>query len=274
MVKWKTPVNTMLKRSALGASLAVCVAGLLPALCFGQDTSQHATDTSAGSPSPSPAAGQGLPRFGIQVSAGSLGAGIQAATAVTRRSNVRFGVNYFRYSGSITSDNIAYNGTLRLESAEVLYDQYIAGGFHISPGVMVYDGNQGTASASVSGGQTFTLNGVTYYSANVGSVSGTASITSRKVAPELLIGFGNLLPRSVRHFTVNFDLGVVYQGSANAKLNLTGSTCPNDPISGCLPIGANAAVQNNIQLEQTKINNSLGPFKFYPVLRLGFGYKF
>jgi hypothetical protein len=255
--------------------LAVCIAALLPALCFGQDTSQPtAPPASSPTPSRSLAAGQGLPRFGIQVSAGTLGAGIQAATAVTRRSNVRFGVNYFKYSGSTSKDNITYNGTLRLESAEVLYDQYIGGGFHISPGVMVYDGNQGTANASVSAGQTFSLNGVTYYSSNASPVTGTGTITSRKIAPELLIGFGNLLPRSARHFTLNFDLGVVFQGSANAKLNLNGSTCLNDPINGCLPISTNTAVQSNIQLEQTKINNSLGPFKFYPVLRLGFGYKF
>jgi hypothetical protein len=41
-----------------------------------------------------------------------------------------------------------------------------------------------------------------------------------------------------------------------------------------LPISTNTAVQSNIQLEQTKINNSLAPFKYYPVIRIGFGYKF
>lgn len=268
----KTPVHTGLRLSACTVTLVGCIAGLLPTPSFGQNTSSPSPGT-AGSPSPS--TGQGLPRFGIQVDAGTLGAGIQAATAVTHHSNVRLGFNYFSYSGSTSKDNIAYNGTLKLESAEVLYDQYIVGGFHISPGVMVYDGNQGTANASVTGGQTFSLNGVSYYSANASPVTGTGSITSRKYAPELLIGFGNLLPRSVRHFTVNFELGVVYQGSANAKLNLAGSTCldPNNPNT-CLPISSNPTVQSNIVSEQTKINNSLAPFKFWPVIRLGFGYKF
>jgi len=246
---------------------------MLPALCIGQGTSQPPAGGTTGSPTPSAGARQGLPRFGIQVTAGTPGVGVQVATAVTRRSNVRLGVNYFSYGASINKDNIAYNGTLRLESAEVLYDQYLGAGFHISPGVMIYDGNQATGSASVSGGQTFTLNNVSYYSANAGPVTGTASITARKVAPEILIGFGNLLPRSTRHFTVNLDLGIVFQGSPNATLNLTGSTCPGDPVNGCLPISANTTVQSNILSEQTKINNSLVPFKFYPVLRLGFGYK-
>jgi hypothetical protein len=254
------------------AALDVCIAAMLPALCFGQDKLPATTS----SPDPSPSASQGLPRFGIQVNAGTLGAGIQAATAVTRRSNVRFGFNYFSYSGSTTrkKDNITFDGTLRLESAEVLYDQFIGGGFHVSPGVMIYDGNQGTGNASIPAGQTFTLNDVTYYSATASPVTGTAAIKSRKVAPELLIGFGNLLPRSARHFTVSFDLGVVFQGSPNAKLNLIGSTCTDSPTSGCSPISGNISVQNNIQSEQNKINNDLGPFKYWPVIRVGFGYKF
>jgi len=203
-----------------------------------------------------------------------MGAGIQAATAVTSRSNVRVGFNYFSYSGSTSKDNVNYDGTLRLESAEVLYDQYLGAGFHISPGVAIYDGNQGTGTAAVPGGQTFTLNGVSYFSATAAPVTGSASITARKVAPEIMIGFGNLLPRGARHFTLNIEAGVIFQGSPNAKLSLNGSTCVTGGTTGCLPISSNPAVQSNIQGEQTTINNDLGPFKYYPVIRMGFGYKF
>ena len=94
----------------LFAAALMCFAGLFPFTCLGQS-------------------GGSLPRFGIGVNAGTLGAGIQAATAVTRKSNVRFGFNYFTYSGSTTSskDNITFNGKLKLESAEILFDQYIRG---------------------------------------------------------------------------------------------------------------------------------------------------
>jgi hypothetical protein len=245
----------MKRRSFLAAPLAFCIAGALPACCFGQ--------SSAGG-------------FGIAVGAGSLGAGIQAATAVTHKSNVRFGFNYFKYTASFTksSDNINFNGTLKLESAEVLYDQYIVGPIHISAGTMIYDGNQGTANASVAAGQSFNLNDVTYYSASSAPVTGTASIAARKVAPEVLIGFGNLLPRSARHFTANFEAGVAFQGSPNATLNLSGSACGVSGTAGCSPIASTPAIQTNIQAEQTKINNSLAPFKYYPIVRLTFGYKF
>ena len=41
----------------------------------------------------------------------------------------------------------------------------------------------------------------------------------------LLCGFGNLIPRSGRHITFNFDAGVVFQGSPNVKLNFKGDAC-------------------------------------------------
>ncbi|MGA3098824.1 MAG: hypothetical protein ABSF25_20405 [Bryobacteraceae bacterium] len=245
----------MKKRFFLTAPLAFCIAGALPVCCFGQ--------SSAGG-------------LGIAVGAGTLGAGIEAATAVTRKSNVRVGFNYFKYSDTFTksSDNITFNGTLKLESAEVLFDQYIVGPIHISAGTMIYDGNQGTASASVPAGQSFTLNDVTYYSGSSAPVTGTGSIAARKVAPEVLIGFGNLLPRNTHHFTANFELGVAFQGSPNAMLNLAGSACAGGPGLNCSSIASTPAVLANVQAEQTKLNNSLAPFKYYPIVRLTFGYKF
>jgi len=209
----------------------------------------------------------------LAVGVSTLGAGIQAATAVTQHSNVRVGFNYFKYSASFDKDGVAYNGTLKLQSAELLYDQYIGGGFHVSPGVVLYDGNQGTATASVPGGQSFTLGGVTYYSDSANPVSGTGTIAAKKAAPEILMGFGNLLPRSSRHFTANFEFGAIFQGSPNAKLNLNGGTC-DTPGKSCQSISSNPTIQGNIQSEQTKINNALKVFKYYPVVRLSLGYKF
>jgi hypothetical protein len=264
----------MQRGSLITVPLAFFVASLSPVGCLGQTPSPPASSSPAGSPSSS--AGDGLPRFGIALSAGTLGAGIQAATAVAHKSNLRFGFNYFSYSGSVTrsSDNITFNGKLRLESAELLFDQYIVSGFHVSGGMMVYDGNQGNASASVPAGQTMTLNDVMYYSSASNPVTGTGSIASRKYAPEILIGFGNLLPRSSRHFSANFEVGVAFQGSPNATLNLTGSACVNGPVTGCSPVNSNSSIQANILGEQNKINNALAPFKYYPVLRVSFGYKF
>jgi hypothetical protein len=223
--------------------------------------------------SPSPCAGQALPKFGLGVKASTLGVGIEAATAVTRKSNVRIGVNAFDYSHNFTQDGINYNGKLILRSVELLYDQYLIGGFHISSGLLAYNHNRGTATEVVPGGSSFTLGGTTFYSDRNNPVNGSGTVTLGKAAPMVLLGFGNLLPRSTRHFAVNFEFGVVFQGSPDAKLNLNGSTC-NSLGTACQAIGSNADAQSHITAEQQKLNDKLAPFKYYPVVSLGFGYKF
>ncbi len=218
--------------------------------------------------------GQGS--FGIGLTASTLGAGVQAAVSVSKYSNVRGGFNAFNYTDNFTKDGVNYSGTLKLRSAQVTYDQYFPhlGGFHISPGALIYDDNSGNATANVPGGQSFTLGSTTYYSSSTNAVNGNGAITFSKAAPMVLFGFGNLLPRSKRHFGVNFEAGVVFQGSPNAKLNLAGSSCLINATTGCVNAATDPGVQSNVQSEQTKLNNDLSPFKYYPVISIGFSYKF
>lgn len=214
-----------------------------------------------------------LPRFGIGVDMSTLGAGIEAATAVTRKSNARVGFNDFSYSRDLHKDGINYSGELQLRSFEILYDQYLVGGLHISPGLLAYNGNRANATAAVPGGQTFSLGGVTYMSAASNPVTGTGTVNLGTTAPEVLLGFGNLLPRSGRHFTVNFEFGAVFQQSPKATLNLNGTVCDQTGVV-CAPVSSYPGLQANIQNEQTKINNDLNFFRYYPVIRFGIGYKF
>lgn len=242
------------------AMLTICAcSALIP--CFGQSSS--------------------LPKIGVGIKISSLGAGIEAATAVTRRSNVRFGFNAFQYDYDFTQDGIDYGAQLHLRSATAQYDWFM-GGFHVSPGVMIYNGNRATGSASVAGGRTFTLGDHDYVSDPANPVKGTAEIdfSKNKVNPMVTIGFGNLLPRSSRHFSVSFEAGVVFGSSPKAALGFAGGTC-SSPGVGCQNIANNAQVQSDITSEQNKINNGTPPydgakqvFKYYPVISLGFGYKF
>jgi hypothetical protein len=262
----------MRKKLTFTAVIA-CTSILVPS-CFGQ--------ASDNAPPPSPPAAAvsaepanpatPVPRFGVALSAGTSGAGIEFATGIARHTNFRAGFNYFTWtlSGTDSSNGLSYSGTLRLASGEVLVDQNVAGPFHISGGALLYNGFRGTGSVHVPGGQTLTLNNVTYVSSASDPVTGTGAVTVRKVAPEVLFGLGNLLPRSQRHFTVNLDIGAAFQGSPNVALNLTGSTCL---AQTCTTIGSNSSVQANIAAEQSKISNTLKPFQFYPVIRLTFGYK-
>jgi hypothetical protein len=215
------------------------------------------------------------PRIGVGVSAGTLGIGPQAAVSITGLSNIRGGVNFFSYDDDFNKDGVRYNGSLKFRSVQFTWDQYFPhlGGFHISPGALLYDGNSGHAAAQVPGGNSFTLGSATYYSSNANPVNGTGDIAFNKAAPMILLGFGNLVPRSNRHFGVNVDLGVVFQGSPSAKLNLAGTACLDPAQTACLNT-SDSTVQANVLSEQNKIDKDFDPFRYYPIVSLTLSYKF
>jgi len=228
-------------------------AAIAPALSFGQSA---------------------LPRFGAGVKASTLGIGVEGAAAVTGRSNVRFGVNQFNYSETLAAHGINYDAKLKLSSLQLNYDQYLVRGFHISPGLLFNNGNKADATAFVPGGESFTLGGARYYSSLSNPISGLANVKVQKTAPMVLMGFGNLLPRSGRHFGVNLEGGVVFQGSPETTVSLAGAACAVSPTSGCANANADPIVQSNLRLEQNKLNDDLRPLRYYPVVSLGISWQF
>ena len=212
-------------------------------------------------------------RIGVGVRLSTLGAGGEVGVALADKLNVRGGFNIFQYSRGFNHDGITYKGQLNLRSGEAHLDWYPIGHtFHLSPGLLVYNGNGATATANVPGGSTFTLGGTTYTSDPANPITGTGKLDFVKAAPTAMLGFGNLVPQN-RHFTYNFELGAVFQGSARTKLNLTGNACDAFGLS-CVNAATDPTVQSNVVAEQTKINNKLSPFKYYPVITFGFGYRF
>jgi hypothetical protein len=214
----------------------------------------------------------GLPHFGVGVKAGTLGIGIQVGTALAPRVNLRGGVNFFSYKDSLTESGVLYTGTLQLRSVEAKLDLFAIGGFRFTPGLLLYNDNKISATAAVGPSQSFTLGGVRYFSSATDPIRGSAALTLNKFAPTLGIGFGNLLPRSSRHFSLSTDLGVVFEGSPQFALDFTGSACPNG--TNCQPIKNLPTATQDIEKERVKIQDDLKPFKYYPELSIMFGYKF
>ena len=213
-------------------------------------------------------------RPGIGFTTSLLGFGGQMAMPVSRRTNVRFGFSAFNYSRSFDKDGVTYSGKLGLSSAQALFDIFpFGGGFHISPGALLYSGNQLSGNASVPGGSTFTVGGTTYMSDPANPIYGNGKLGFSKAGPMLLLGFGNLARRGEHHFVTSFDIGAVYQGVPRTTLNFAGSVC--DP-SGlfCNNVSADPTFQSNVVAEQAKINHSISLLRFYPVISFGFGYKF
>jgi hypothetical protein len=231
-----------------------------------------ATPDSPDSSAPAKQAAEGRIPIGVGVKVSTLGIGGEVAIAVSHRSNVRFGFNAFSYGDTFVKDGVTYKGNLDLRSAQATYDMFLLKDFHVSPGVLFYNGNKVSANASVPGGKSFTLSNTNYVSDAADPITGTGKLTVYKAAPMLLLGIGNLVPRS-KHFSVSFEIGAAYQGPPRVTLNLSGSACDSTGLF-CRSISSDPTIQSNIAAEQAKLNKSASPYKFYPVLSFGVGYKF
>src|SRR6266404_6551125 len=245
----------------------------LPALRLTAAAAAPAPAAAAPTPAaPAKESSEGRIPIGVGVKVSTLGIGGDVAIALSHRTNVRFGFNDFSYGDTFTKDGATYKGNLDLRSAQATLDLFLLKGLHVSPGVLFYNGNKVNANVSVPGGQSFTLSNTTYLSDAANPVTGTGKLTVYKAAPMLLVGIGNLVPRH-RHFSTSFEIGAAYQGPPRVALKLSGSACDSTGLF-CRSISSDPTIQSNIAAEQTKLNKSASPYKFYPVLSFGIGYKF
>ena len=287
----------MRKALALGPAVLCAVVALVPTFCFAQDEIRTALlDMAAvpAAPEANPIALPGLPeappvpraarrgpanaegprRIGVGAKISLLGIGGEAAVALTKRINARGGFNFFNYSDTFGKDGINYGAQLAFRSAEAHLDLFpFAGAFHLSPGLLFYNDNHLSATASVGANQPFTLGGVNYTSSAANPVSGTARLGFNKVAPSFLIGFGNLIPRNRRRFSLSTEFGVAYTGSPKTSLTLAGTACSN-PAVICVNAGTDPTVQSNVQSEIAKVNHDISFIKVYPLASFGFAVNF
>ena len=213
-------------------------------------------------------------RLAIGVKVSALGAGLEAATPFSRRANLRAGFNAFGLDLRFHRDGIPYSGQLSFHSVEAHYDWFpFYGSFHISPGVLVYNGNRLNARVSIPASQSFTLNHTPYVSDAAKPVNGTGSLNFPRAGPMISIGWGNLLPRNGTHFTIPFEVGAVYTGPPLARLNLAGAVCDSSGTN-CRNFAADPILQSNVQGENNRLNRLLSPFRFYPLISVGFGFSF
>jgi hypothetical protein len=226
-----------------------------------------------------------LPNAFGQIGAGAkfstLGIGFEAAVAVSERSNVRGGFNFFNYDHGFSRDGIDYLTDLRFRSVEAHYDWFLGHGFHASPGLLVYNGNKAEGKAFVPGGRSFTLGTVSYVSNPANPVNGTGEFhfSSVKASPMITAGFGNLARRTGRGFSISFEGGVVFESEPETHLNLTGSACR---AGFCADVASSPQIQSDLRAEEEKFNNGTisgvdtvhSLLKFYPVVSIGVGYRF
>jgi hypothetical protein len=221
-------------------------------------------------PSPRPAYRR-YPKLGVGVSVSPLGIDIEAAEPLSPTMNVRAGFNTFGHSDSVQINGINYNAQLNLHSVEALIDWYPRPRFHLSPGLLVYNGNQLGAQAFVPGGQIFSLSGVSYLSMPSDPITGMAKLDFFKLSPMILAGFGNLAPRNGKHFSFRFEFGGVYQGTPHVQLNLAGGDC-NPDGTNCNTASMNPSIQSALQSIRQTIRHDASHYGLFPIVKIGIAF--
>ncbi len=203
----------------------------------------------------------------VAVRVSTLGIGVEAGILAAPNVALRLGYSGYSYSHTQTSKDVMYDGKLKLSSVSALADVYPSksGTFHFTAG-LVFNSNKITANGkpnTTNGAQTYTLNGMTFSAADVGTLDGQASFSH--TAPYLGIGFGKPAGSSPVQFL--FDIGVVFQGKPHLSLARNGGIAITNPT---LSNQINAAI--NAQRDQTQ--SDLNKFQYYPVVSVGLAYHF
>jgi len=196
----------------------------------------------------------------LGVRAGTLGGGVELSHAFSQRTGVRLNIDGYNLSRTATQDNIQYDMKLKLQTGSLLGDWYpFAGNFRISAGA-VHNGNKLTLKGQPTG-TTYTINGVTYNASDVGSFD--AQVDFKKAVPYFGIGYGRPINSGL---SLIFDLGVLFQGTPRSSIDVTCGA--STPALTCTQL------QSDATAEQSRLDDSLHNFKYYPVVSLGLAYTF
>jgi hypothetical protein len=207
--------------------------------------------------------------FGFK--ADTLGLGFEVATPLALRINLRSSINFFAFNDPFSIDGVNYDARLHLKSSETVLDIFPGHGLHISPGILYFKSSM-SAPANVGPGQTFVLGTQTFLNSVDDPVSGSSTVVyPRTFAPMLLIGFGNIIPRSGRRLSVPFEFGVAYTGAPKISVALNGTACTTD---GCVNFSQNAQAQTFLKQEIYNLNEDLKRYPVFPIVSLGLAYRF
>jgi len=226
-------------------------------------------------------------RVGIGVGVSPLGIGVEAATNVAGHFNVRASGSFFNYNTSFTTSGFTANAKLNLSSARVSLDYYpFNHGFRLSPGLMVMNNNRLTATDTVAGGTSFTLNGDTFYSANANSATGAApangnarlGLNSTKPAFTMTTGWGNMVPRKGWPVSFPFEFGAAFVGAPSLNATLGGWACYDQAQTQCTDLSSNSPialqVQGDLKAQVSKWTSDLNALRTYPIVSVGVAYSF
>jgi hypothetical protein len=198
----------------------------------------------------------GAEGLGVGVKGGTTGLGVELTKSLGETVNVRLGFNTFTIDYDGDESDIEYQFRAELQSLAGLIDWHPnAGAFRLSVGG-IRNGTSLKGTGSPVG--VYTVGDTRYSQNQIGELNLRVDVPT--FAPYAGLGFGNA-SRGGRLF-LSLDLGVIFQGSPEAKLTATG------------PVAETPQFRDDAQAEVAELNADLRRYRYYPVLAIGIGVRF
>lgn len=199
--------------------------------------------------------------IGVNLKAGTAGAGFDLIVPFTERLNLRLGYADYKVDRAVTEDGVDYQAQLALGGTNALLDWFPAhdASFRLTLGAYSPK-HQLKGQAQASEGGTVELNNVDYPAAVLGELD--LSVQWGGARPYLGLGFdGFRAARSGWYY--NLDAGVILSGSPKVSLK---ANCPNAQVC--------EALASDLQAEEDNIRDTFKSLKYLPVIQVGVGYRF
>jgi hypothetical protein len=228
-------------------------------------------------------------RVGIGADVSPLGIGIKSATVLTEYFDARLMGSFFNFnSGQFEVDGFRATAQLHLASAAASLDWYPFNSiWRLSPGLMFFNGNQASMTALIVPGNSFKLNGQTFYSPSANAATGLTPLAGTGVlgfhthepAFTLAGGFGKFIPRSKRHWSFPSEFGVIFMGAPTADVTPSGGVCLDAAQTQCSNVSDSSnpvSVEFNsaLQAQLAKWRQDLGKVQVYPIFSYSVVYSF
>ena len=202
--------------------------------------------------------------FRIGVTGGTLGIGPEAGYRFSETIGLRANATFLSVNATAESDELEFDGDLRLRSAGLMVDIHpFGGGFRLTPGLRL-NGNRARAVALPNAGATYEIDGEEYTAAEIGTL--TAETDINRVSPSLTIGYGGGLARGL---VLGIEAGALFQGAVGIKPLVVTGVCANPASSPtCTQLAA------DLESERQSVEEDISGYKVYPILQLSLSYRF
>jgi hypothetical protein len=213
-----------------------------------------------------------------------MGVNLQAATNVNRYLNLRGSGNFFNYTtNNISTNGFDLTGKVNMATAGASLDYYPIPrlGLRVSPGLLLYNQNGISATATPQPGKSFSLNGYDYYpeagTTTPFQVNANLGLNTHKQAFTLTTGWGNMIPRKRKdllfgRLSFPFEIGAAFTGVPTINMQLQGYACDSNGAN-CVNMATDSTAQSNLNAQVAKWRSDLNPLQVYPIFSFGVAYS-